>query len=88
MIHELAGGNLDIDLISQNEVPWQQAACPWNEEEGCLDHRCAVKTISICKYFCGIKHLDTVLCCYPDDPGTLSRDPVTGALTYSSGTVL
>ena len=30
-------------------------------------HRCAVKNISICPYFCGIEYLDTVLCCYPNE---------------------
>ena len=28
-------------------------------------HKCAVKNISICKYFCGVKYLDSVLCSYP-----------------------
>ena len=29
-------------------------------------HQCAVKNISICKYFCGVQYLDTVLCSYPE----------------------
>ena len=28
-------------------------------------HKCAVKNISICKFFCGVKYLDSVLCSYP-----------------------
>ena len=63
-IKELKGGNMDIDLVSDN-VDWKQTICPWNEEEKSKEHKCAVKNTSICKYFCGIKYLDTVLCSYP-----------------------
>jgi len=79
-IRELSGGNLDIDLISQAEVPWKEAACPWNTAEGAMEHKCAEKCISICKYFCGIKHLDTVLCSYPHELGVMTRDENTGVL--------
>ena len=79
---ELKGGNLDIDLTSQGKVPWEQASCPWNEAEGTNEHKCAKKSVSICKYFCGIKHLDTVLCSYPNEPGAMIRDANTGALTH------
>lgn len=63
-IRELNGANMDIDLVSEN-LDWAQAACPWNEVENTKDHKCAVKDTSICKYFCGIKYLDSVLCSYP-----------------------
>jgi len=59
---------MDIDLATPaDQIPWQQAGCPWNEAEGSRDHRCAVKNISICPYFCGVEYLDTVLCCYPEE---------------------
>lgn len=63
-IKELQGANMDIDLTSSN-VEWNQAKCPWNESESTNEHKCAVKNTSICKYFCGIKYLDSVLCSYP-----------------------
>ena len=63
-IKELQGANMDIDLISEN-INWNQAGCPWNEAENTKEHKCAVKDTSICRYFCGIKYLDTVLCSYP-----------------------
>lgn len=65
-IKHLKGGHLgDIDLVSQDRVNWKQSTCPWNEKEGVNSHKCAVKYTSICKYFCGIKYLDTILCSYP-----------------------
>ena len=65
-IRQLRGGHLgDIDLISQDKVSWEQSKCPWNEAEGVNTHRCTVKYTSICKYFCGVKYLDTILCSYP-----------------------
>jgi len=65
-IRQLRGGHLgDIDLASQDKVAWEQAVCPWNEAEGVNTHKCAVKYTSICKYFCGVKYLDTILCSYP-----------------------
>ena len=80
-IKELNGGNLDIDLISQEKVPWKQAACPWNTAEGVMTHKCAEKCVSICKYFCGLKYMDTVLCGYPHELGGMTRDEITGTLT-------
>ena len=65
-IRELTGANMDIDLVSEN-LDWNQSACPWNEAENTKEHRCAVKDTSICKYFCGIKYLDSVLCSYPNE---------------------
>jgi hypothetical protein len=66
VIGKLKGGNLDIDLATpQERIPWQQNTCPWNAAEGGDQHRCAVKNVSICPYFCGIDFLDTVLCCFP-----------------------
>ena len=66
IIRELSGANMDIDLVSEN-APWTQCACPWNEAENTKEHRCAVKDTSICKYFRGIKYLDSVLCSYPQE---------------------
>ena len=65
IIRELQGGNLDLDLLPNPEVAWHQDACPWNMAENTATHRCAVKNISMCKYFEGIKNLDIVLCSYP-----------------------
>jgi hypothetical protein len=62
---ELHGGNMDIDLIPKAGLPWEQEACPWNEADGSDTHKCAVKDTSICRYFRGIKPVDTVLCAYP-----------------------
>ncbi|MBP0968031.1 MAG: hypothetical protein J5722_10375 [Oscillospiraceae bacterium] len=61
---ELKGANMDIDLASKN-VGWDQMNCPWNEEEHTEIHKCAVKSTSICKFFCGIRYPDSVLCSYP-----------------------
>ena len=59
---------MDIDLATdKNDISWKQDRCPWNEIEGTIKHKCAVKNISICKYFCGIEYLDNLLCCYPDE---------------------
>jgi len=58
---------MDIDLATpQEDIGWRQDACPWNMAEGTREHRCAVKNISICPYFRGIEHLDTLLCSYPE----------------------
>ncbi len=65
-IRRLSGANMDIDLATPAEqMGWQQDACPWNAAEGPDAHRCAVKNVSICPYFCGVVYLDTLLCCYP-----------------------
>jgi hypothetical protein len=67
-IRKLDGANMDIDLASdKNDISWKQDRCPWNEFEGTIKHKCAVKNISICKYFCGIEYLDNILCCYPNE---------------------
>lgn len=56
---------MDIDFIS--DVKFGDSQCPWNVDEGVDKHKCAVKNISICKYFCGIQLLDSVLCSYPHE---------------------
>jgi hypothetical protein len=67
-MNKLTGANMDIDLASPaNEIAWHQAKCPWNELEGTNQHRCAVKNISICPYFCGVEYPDLLLCSYPDE---------------------
>ena len=67
-MNKLTGANLDIDLATPAvQIPWQQANCPWNTAEGAGQHRCAVKNVSICPYFCGVEYLDTLLCCFPDE---------------------
>ena len=66
IVRRLDGANMDIDLATPaGRIQWQQDKCPWNEQEGTNEHRCAVKSVSICPYFCGIEYLDNVLCCYP-----------------------
>ncbi len=66
-IQKLKGANMDIDLASpQGSIAWQQDGCPWNKFEGTDAHKCAVKNISICPYFCGVEYIDTLLCCYPN----------------------
>ncbi len=65
MIKKIGGANIDIDLTSSDKVTWKQGKCPWNESEGSSEHRCAVKNVSICDYFCGIEPWDTVLCSFP-----------------------
>ena len=66
LIKNLAGANMDIDLATpEGMISWEQNKCPWNEAEDTDEHKCAVKNVSICYYFCGIEYLDTVLCCYP-----------------------
>lgn len=69
---ELKGANMDIDLVSEH-VGWDQMHCPWNDAEQTNIHKCAVKSISLCRYFRGIRYPDSVLCSYPDD---LSEVPV------------
>jgi hypothetical protein len=64
-IRILKGGNMDIDLLPSPDVSWNIEPCPWNEDEGGREHKCAVKNTSICKHFRGIEPLDSVLCAYP-----------------------
>lgn len=67
LIRKLSGANMDIDLTSPaDQIGWQQDQCPWNRAEGSDQHRCAVKSVSICDYFRGIEYLDVVLCSYPN----------------------
>ncbi len=67
IVQKLHGATMDIDLAtSDGEITWQQDKCPWNLAERTSLHRCAVKNISICRYFCGVEYLDTLLCCYPN----------------------
>ena len=62
MIRKLKGANLDIDFSNPT---WAGATqCPWNVAENTKEHKCAVKDISLCAYFHGIKYPDTVLCTY------------------------
>lgn len=67
---------MDIDLTSdKSDIDWKQEICPWNKEENIKEHKCAIKNISICKYFCGIEYLDTILCSYPtNSPITLDNE--------------
>ena len=67
MIRKLDGANMDIDLTtSENKISWKQDKCPWNDAEKTEEHKCAIKNISICQYFCGIEYQDNVLCCFPN----------------------
>lgn len=59
---KLIGANMDIDFSNPN---FGASKCPWNVAENTNEHKCAVKDTSICKYFCGIQYLDSVLCSYP-----------------------
>lgn len=67
IIKKLDGANMDIDLAtSADKISWKQDKCPWNIAENSNEHKCAIKNIKICPYFCGIEYLDFVLCCYPN----------------------
>jgi hypothetical protein len=66
---KLKGANMDIDLIPNESVKWEQDKCPWNEAENINEHKCAVKNISLCKHFGGIEKLDKVICEYPNKEG-------------------
>lgn len=68
-VRELKGGNLDIDLVPNPVVPWPQDPCPWNIAENTTVHKCAVKNVSICGYFRGVKALDIIQCAYPGKKG-------------------
>ena len=74
LIKELKGSNMDIDMATPNDmISWHQDICPWNEAEETQEHKCAVKNISLCPYFCGVNYMDTLLCCYPH-PNPLRED--------------
>jgi hypothetical protein len=65
-IHRLKGANMDIDLATpEGQIAWEQDLCPWNQAEHTDEHKCAVKNVSLCRYFRGVEYLDTLLCCYP-----------------------
>ena len=64
MDKELKGANMDIDLIPNPMITWKQDKCPRNEDDGTTRHKCAVKNVSLCKYFQGIKKPDVVICAY------------------------
>jgi len=73
-IKKLKGANMDIDLATPlGNIPWEQDACPWNKAGQTNIHKCAVKNISICPYFCGVEYMDVLLCCYPNK-NPLSKD--------------
>jgi len=63
---ELKGANMDIDLVPA-KVDWKQDKCPWNEADHTNKHKCAIKDISLCKHFKGIKGPDTVICSYGEE---------------------
>lgn len=65
-IKRLTGANMDIDLASAGNIAWQQDACPWNTADDTDTHKCAVKNVSICPYFCGVEYPDTLLCSHPN----------------------
>lgn len=69
----LDGANMDIDLVSEDNTSWKQMKCPWNEAEGSSAHKCAIKNVSICDYFCGIQYLDNVICCYPEQNASIDN---------------
>jgi hypothetical protein len=67
LLRKLNGANMDIDLATpERMISWKQDKCPWNKAENTMEHKCAVKNVSICRYFCGIEYLDTLLCSYPN----------------------
>ena len=75
-IKKLIGANMDIDF---SNADFGSTICPWNMEDKSVLHKCAVKNTSICKYFCGVQYLDSVLCSYPHEnltvlaPGEIDR---------------
>jgi hypothetical protein len=67
-IRQLKGANMDIDLATpEGRISWEQDFCPWNQAEHTDEHRCAVKNVSICRYFRGVEYMDTLLCSYPGE---------------------
>ncbi len=67
-VKKLIGSNMDIDF---SNIDFGNSKCPWNISENTDSHKCAVKNTSICKYFCGIQYLDSVLCSYPHENITI-----------------
>lgn len=73
-IKKLMGANMDIDF---SNADFGNSECPWNNADGTRDHKCAVKNVSICKYFCGIQYLDSVICSYPyENLSVLKREEI------------
>lgn len=76
-VRKLIGSNMDIDFSNGD---FGGTVCPWNADEKTDSHKCAVKNTSICKYFCGVQYLDSVLCSYPHEnltvlaPDEIDRD--------------
>ncbi|MBI5229621.1 hypothetical protein HY991_05905 [Candidatus Micrarchaeota archaeon] len=68
-IRKLKGANMGIDLTTPQKIHWKQEKCPWNAAENTDKHKRAVKNVSICKFFRGIKPLDVVLCAYLNKKG-------------------
>lgn len=62
-IKKLKGANMDVSLILNKKIKWKQGKCPWTEADN-KKHKCAVKNISLCKYFRGIEYPDKVMCVY------------------------
>lgn len=56
---KIKGANMDIDFSKVPGMVWEPGECPWGKE-----HKCAVKNVSICKYFAGVKYPDVLLCKY------------------------
>lgn len=78
-IKKIIGANMDIDFSNPS---FGNSRCPWNISENTDEHKCAVKDTSICKYFCGIQYLDSVLCSYPhENISVLSPDEMDRELT-------
>jgi hypothetical protein len=74
IIQKLSGANMDIDLATPvGDISWKQDNCPWNRAENSREHKCAVKNVSICRFFCGVEYLDKLLCCFPH-PNPLKHD--------------
>lgn len=72
---ELSGGN--IGMVLKNT----KSSCPWNKSENTSEHICGVKDTSLCKYFCGIRTADGILCSYPYENLTvLAPEDFTGNL--------
>lgn len=68
-LSRLRGGNMDIDLLPNAEIDWEQDRCPWNVHDGSDKHKCAVKGVSICEFFRGVEYPDLILCAYSDHSG-------------------
>ncbi len=58
-MQKITGANMDIDFSNTDKVSWEVGQCPWGS-----NHKCAVKNVSICKYFEGIEKPDIVVCSY------------------------